>query len=78
VHQSIVLIDDNTAVAAAKARRVGTRRSLGLVCDGLQQQSLSMHEARALIDELVAVGGARFPCDGAGFEAWAERHGLLR
>jgi hypothetical protein len=31
----------------------------------------------ALVDDLVRVGGARLPCDGAGFEAWAVKPGLL-
>jgi hypothetical protein len=30
-----------------------------------------------LIDDLVAFGGARFPCDGSGFVQWAERNGLF-
>jgi hypothetical protein len=38
---------------------------------------LSIEQASALVDELVTVGGARFPCDGASFVQWAERNGLL-
>lgn len=73
----IVLIDDEAAVQAGRARGVAVGRSLSLVVDGLKRRTLSRAEARALVDELIEPGGARFPCDGNGFEAWAERNGIL-
>lgn len=73
----IAVVDDNPAVNAGKAKGVEIRRSLGLLCDGLHRKSLQIERARVLVDELASLGGARFPCDGAGFEAWAETNGLL-
>jgi hypothetical protein len=73
----IAVVDDNAAVTAARARGVTVRRSLGLLCHGLNRATLTMEDARALVDDLRVSGGARFPCDGAGFERWAESNGLL-
>lgn len=77
VSSGIAVVDDSTAVNAAKARGVTVRRSLGLLCHGLNLGALTMEDARALVDDLRIAGGARFPCDGAGFERWAETNGLL-
>lgn len=77
ISPGIAVVDDNAAVNAAKVRGVGGRRSLGLLCHGLNRGALTMEGARALVDDLRVSGGAWFPCDGAGFERWAESHGLL-
>lgn len=78
LHQGgVALIDDQSAVNAGKDKDVEVRRSLGLVSDGLHRKTITIDAARNLIDELVTIGGARFPCDGAGFETWAEANGLL-
>ncbi|MBK9036099.1 MAG: hypothetical protein IPL61_33465 [Myxococcales bacterium] len=77
VASGVAIIDDNAAVSVARSREVTVRRSLGLVADGLNRKQLGGGEARVLVDELIAAGGARYPCDGGGFEAWAERNGLL-
>jgi predicted nucleic acid-binding protein len=74
---SIAVIDDNAAVIAGRRRDVKVRRTLGLLCDGLHRKLLTTEQACTLVDELVSAGGARFPCDGAGFVQWAERSGLL-
>lgn len=71
------MVDDQAAVAAAKAKQVAVRRSLGLVCDALHRSVMAIEQARDLIDDLALLGGARFPCDGAGFERWAESNGLI-
>jgi predicted nucleic acid-binding protein len=73
----VAIMDDHAAVNAARSRNVAVRRSLGLLCNGLHKKTLTMEDARSLVDELASIGGARFPCDGAGFEAWAENNGLL-
>jgi hypothetical protein len=57
-------MDDHAAVSAAKSRNVTVRRSLGLLCNGLHKKTLTMENARSLVDELASFGGARFPCDG--------------
>jgi predicted nucleic acid-binding protein len=77
ITSNTAVIDDNDAVSAARARHVSVRRSLGLMADGLHRRILTSEQARSVIDDLILIGGARFPCDGAGFEAWAERNGLL-
>jgi predicted nucleic acid-binding protein len=77
VSSGVAVVDDNAAVSAARTRNVAVRRSLGLLCDGLHRKALTIEQARTLVDELVSAGGSRFPCDGAGFESWAESNGLL-
>jgi predicted nucleic acid-binding protein len=77
VSNGVALVDDQVAVKAGKARSVAIRRSLGLVCNGLQKKVLTIERARVLVNELIDFGGARFPCDGDAFESWAEREGLL-
>lgn len=73
----IAIIDDHAAVHAARSRKVAVRRSLGLLCDALHRNLVTSGEVCSLIDDLAVLGGARLPCDGAGFEQWAERNGLL-
>ena len=73
----IAVVDDNAAVQAAKARKVTVRRSLGLLCNALHRSVLTIDQVRTLIDDLTVFGGARLPCDGVGFERWAENNGML-
>ena len=73
----VALVDDDAAVTAGRARRVPVRRSLGLVHHGVHSGELDRAQARALVDDLIQLGGSWFTCDGAGFEAWAEARGLL-
>jgi len=74
---SMVVMDDDDAVRAARKRNVSVLRTLTLLCNGLHGKLLTIDQASALVDELVTAGGARFPCDGASFVQWAERNGLL-
>lgn len=74
-HQAIALLDDQTAVNAAKKRHVTVRRTLSLVAEGINRKLLAETEAETLIEELIH-GGARFPCDGARFLGWARGKGL--
>ncbi|MEQ1737050.1 MAG: hypothetical protein ABL886_11685, partial [Rhodoglobus sp.] len=77
IHSAVAFVDDQAAVRAGKDRGVNVRRSLGVISEGINRQILARDEASALVDELVRLGGARLPCDGASFEAWAEGRGLL-
>lgn len=77
VTRAVAMIDDQAAVNAGKERGVAVRRSLRVVLEGIDRRLLGRADARALVDDLVQLGGARLPCDGASFEAWAEKHGLL-
>jgi predicted nucleic acid-binding protein len=74
---NMVAMDDDDAVRAARKRKVVVLRTLTLLCNGLHKRILTVEQACTLVDELVTVGGARFPCDGASFVQWAERNGLL-
>jgi predicted nucleic acid-binding protein len=74
---SMVVMDDDDAVRAARGRNVVVLRTLTLICSGLNQKLLTNEQACTLVDELASEGGARFPCDGAGFVQWAERNGLV-
>lgn len=76
LNEAVVLIDDQTAVNAAKDRCVTVRRSLALIAGAYQTSALTPPQARCLVDDLVA-SGARFPCDGTSFERWAETNGLI-
>lgn len=73
----MAIIDDNTAVQLARGQHIAVRRSLALVSTGLQRAWITLEDTRTLIDDLITEGGARLPCTGASFEAWAEQHGLL-
>jgi predicted nucleic acid-binding protein len=77
IHGAVAFVDDDAAVSAGRTRGVTIRRSLAVVTQGVNRQLLDRSEAIALVDDLVRVGGARLPCDGAGFEAWAVKRGLL-
>jgi hypothetical protein len=74
---SIAVVDDNAAVIAARARRVQVRRTLALLCDGLNRRLMTIEHACELVDELISRGGARLPCKGADFPGWAEGKGLI-
>jgi predicted nucleic acid-binding protein len=76
-HGAIVVLDDQTAVNIARKRGVEVRRSLALVSEGLRRSVIRRGAAESLVDELQKVGGARFPCTGRDFLAWAEKAGLL-
>ena len=72
----VAIVDDQAAVNAARANNVTVRRSLALIGDGVHKRVITLAEARSLVDDLASAGGARLPCDGAGFEVWAEANGF--
>jgi len=75
-HHAIAVIDDQTAVNAAHSRHVSVKRTLALISTGIQQDLISNDDAAILVDELIG-GGARFPCDGRRFIAWAREKDLI-
>lgn len=77
VHRAVAFVDDQAAVGVGKNRGVLVRRTLAVIIEGIQRDLLDRDQASALVDDLVRLGGARMPCDGAGFVAWAESRGLL-
>ena len=76
VHHAIAVIDDQTAVNVAHNRHVSVKRTLALISTGIQQDLISTDDAAILVDELIG-GGARFPCDGRRFIAWAREKDLI-
>ncbi len=77
VNGGIAVLDDQVGVTAARERGVRVRRSLALIASGVQERVMDESAAAELVDRLVHVGGARFPCDGASFLRWTEANGLL-
>ena len=75
-HGATAMLDDQTAVNAARAHGVTARRTLALVADAVRREILDEAAAAALVDELIG-GGARFPCAGTDFIAWARGRGAL-
>lgn len=73
---AVGIVDDQAAVNAARSRGVSVRGSLGIVANGVVRKLLSHEAAVELVDDLRA-GGARFPCNGSGFIAWAQQHSLI-
>lgn len=71
------VVDDQDAVQAAREEGVPVLRSLGIISSGLKRNLFDEPRAVAIVDALIKLGGARFPCDGAGFVAWATRNDLL-
>ncbi|MBI4700087.1 MAG: hypothetical protein HY744_02795 [Deltaproteobacteria bacterium] len=75
-HGAVVVLDDQTAVNVARPRGVRVRRTLALVAQAVADERLGADEAARLVDEL-RMGGARFPCTGAEYIAWAQRADLF-
>lgn len=75
--RAVAFLDDDAAVMAARRRGVQVRRTLALVASSVASGTLSRDDAERLVDDLIEIGGARFPCNGATFARWAEEHGLL-
>lgn len=75
-HGATAVVDDQTAVNIARNRGVRVRRTLSLISAGIHKDVLDHDGAQRLVDNL-RTGGARFPCTGAEFIAWAQDKGLL-
>jgi predicted nucleic acid-binding protein len=74
-HGAIAIIDDSEARRLGVAAGLEVRGSLWLVAEGCRLGRLSIAAALGLIDT-VAATGARFPCSGSTFVAWAAENGL--
>ncbi len=77
VHGGVALTDDQDAVQCAKEKHVPVSRSLSVIATGLSTKALDEAKAAEVVQALVERGGARFPCNGAAFVAWARTTGLL-
>lgn len=76
-HGAVALVDDALAVTLGRKRGCTVVRTLRLITQALTEQVLGEADASQVVDALVRDGGARFPCDGASYLAWAENQGLL-
>lgn len=76
-HEATAVVDDQDAVQAAREAGVRVARSLAIVSSGLKGNLFGGARAVAIVDNLIKLGGARFPCDGADFVNWARKNGLL-
>lgn len=70
------IIDDREATVIGRAQGLTVHGSLWLISEFYNAGKLTAHAARRLVDDLRAVG-ARLPCTGSDFLAWARKHGLL-
>jgi predicted nucleic acid-binding protein len=73
---SIAVVDDQVAVNAAKVRQVTVRRTLGLLCEAIQQELLTVPLVSALADDLLA-NHYRLPFGPGDFARWAEEKDLI-
>lgn len=73
---AVAVVDDRVAVRAATERGVTVRRTLGLLCDAIRQELLTIPLVSALADDLLA-HSYRLPFGPGGFARWAEREGVL-
>lgn len=76
VHGAVAIIDDKRAAQLGRRFRVEVHGSLWVIAEACRSGTTSLSSVTGLIDTLRATG-ARYPCDGAGFEGWARENGLL-
>ena len=70
------IIDDRAAARLGRQYGVRVHGTLWLLADACRSGATTVAAVSGLIDTLRATG-ARYPCDGAGFERWARDNGLL-
>ncbi|MFF3030811.1 hypothetical protein ACFVS7_07320 [Streptomyces rubiginosohelvolus] len=73
---AVAVVDDRVAVAAARGRPVKVRRTLGLLCDAIREELLTIPLVSALADDLLR-GQYRLPFEPGGFAEWCDREGLF-
>lgn len=76
VRDGIAVIDDRRAAQLGRRYGVQVHGTLWVIAEACRTGVTSVAAVRGLIDTLRATG-ARYPCDGPGFEAWARTNGLL-
>lgn len=72
---SSAVVDDRVAVNVAQSRRIQVRRTLGLLCDAIRGELLTVPLVSALADDLLA-NKYRLPSGPGEFARWIEREGL--
>ncbi|WP_020573956.1 hypothetical protein [Actinopolymorpha alba] len=72
---TVAVVDDRVAGKAAAGRGVHVRRTLGLLCDAIRKNLLTVPLVSAVADDLLA-NDYRLPFQPGGFAQWAEHEGL--
>lgn len=72
---SVAIIDDRVARNAAQGRKIAVRGTLGLLCDAIRRDLLTVPLVSALADDLLS-NDYRLPFEPGGFALWAEAAGL--
>lgn len=76
VQNATAIIDDRVAVNAAHGRDVRVRRTLGLLCDAVRSDLLTLALVSAIADDLL-IHEYRLPFGVGGFAEWATHEGLV-
>ncbi|MBR7826548.1 hypothetical protein KDK95_09555 [Actinospica sp. MGRD01-02] len=77
LHGGTSVIDDRQATNVGRREGLEVHGSLWLITAFCNSAKLTEHAAMRLVDDLRRVG-ARLPCTGSEFPAWARKQGLLR
>jgi predicted nucleic acid-binding protein len=75
-HGAVAIIDDWDARRVAQTHEQEVHGSLWVVAQAVVQDRWTATSASNFVDLMIG-SGARYPCELAGFEAWARREGLL-
>lgn len=75
VDGAIAVVDDGAAHRAAARRCVSVRRTLGLLCEAIRRDLLTVPLVSAVADDLL-VSEYRLPFEPGGFAKWAAENGL--
>lgn len=75
-HGGTAIIDDGPARNAARKHNIRCRGTLGLVCDAVNQNQITLPMASALADDLLA-SEYRLPFKPGEFVHWAKDNGLI-
>ncbi|PSL04748.1 putative nucleic acid-binding protein [Haloactinopolyspora alba] len=72
---AVAVVDDRVAVQVATKRGVTIRRTLGLLCEAIRKDLLTVPLVSAIADDLMK-DKYRLPFGPGGFARWAEEQGL--
>jgi len=76
VHDGVAILDDGVGRRLAQEQGVKFRGTLGVVAEGIRGSPITLAEACALIDLLLAAN-AWLPCTGTTFPDWCRRNGVI-
>lgn len=76
LRSGIAITDDRDATVVARRHGAEVHGTIWLLAQGCRNEKLTLTGAGSIVDALRATG-ARLPCTGNGFRAYAGQHGLL-